>query len=180
MYFAIVTSMPELGYTDAWGRHADTGDLALDLDRNSGTGEYGYEYGIKTHGSSKGQICYLPDWSLPNSGDGFPASAPSTMSCTGSESVVKGSAETVYANAGSSDNGVSNYIIEIKVPKNLIGSPVQGDIGDLHSTVTCGNDVIEIDHYSFDFPVPEFFSVLVPLMILLTVPTILYLKVGTK
>jgi hypothetical protein len=175
VYFVIVTSMPETGYIDQYGRYTTTGDLALDLDRNSGTGEYGYEYGIKTHGPNKGQICYLPKWSLPHSSMGFPSNAPSTMTCNGSSSVVTGTASVVYANSGKSDNGRSNYIIEIKARKIYIGAPAKGDLGNLHTTITCGNDEIEIGDYTYDFPAPEFSSIGVPLVVLLIAPTLAFI-----
>ena len=174
-YFAIVTSMPESGYTDRWGRHTDTGDLALDLDRSDATGQYGYEYGIKTSGPNKGQVCYLPKWTLPNAASGFPSNAPSTMSCNGTNSKVMGNAAIVYANSGQQDHTFPNYVIEIKVDKRFIGSPQKGDLSDLHTAITCGNDVIEIGGYSYDYPAPEFASAAIPALILVLSPAAAFL-----
>ena len=174
-YFAIVTSMAESGYTDRWGRHTDTGDLALDLDRDDSTGEYGYEYGIKTSGPQRGLVCYLPHWTLPNANNGFPSSAPSTMNCSWPNSKVMGWADVVYNNAGAADYTFPNYVIEIRVDKRFIGSPAKGDISDLHTTITCGNDIIEIGGYSYDFPAPEYASAAVPALILILAPAAAYL-----
>ncbi len=171
-FFAIVTSMPETGHTDAWGRHTDTGDLAIDLDNNPATGDYGYEYGIKTSGPNKGLVCYMPAWSLPNVADGFSSSAPSTMACNGPSSKVMGYAQLVYKDAGVADHGFPNWVIEVKVPKYMIGMPAKGDISEIHTTITCGNDVIELKPVSWDFPAPEFPSAAVPFMAL--IPALAY------
>lgn len=176
VYFAIVTSMPEHGYVDQWGRPTDTGDLALDVDTNAGSGEYGYEYGIKTSGPNKGQVCYLPDWSLPHASQGLPANAPSTMSCDGPDSEIVGYVPLMYVNAGEDDHGFSNWVIETKVPKRYLGSPALGENGNLHTALTCGNDVIEIGEYTYDYPAPEFTSAIIPLLILIAAPLTAYVK----
>jgi hypothetical protein len=174
-YFAIVTSMPEAGHTDRWGRHTDTGDLALDLDLDPSTGQYGYEYGIKTSGPDRGRICYLPKWTLPNAANGFPSNAPSTMSCDGPSSENRGKATMVYKGAGAPDHTFDNYVIEVKVDKRSIGLPPKGEMGDLHTAITCGNDVIEIGHYSYDYPAPEFQSAAAAFLVLAVAPLAAYL-----
>ena len=177
-YFAIVTSMPEGGHTDAWGRHTDTGDIALDLDNDPSTGQYGYEYGIKTSGANKGQVCYLPTWSLPNAAQGFPDNTPSTMSCAGAGSKVIGQAQLAYASAGVSDNGYPNYVIEAKIPKWMIGMPAKGTLADVHTTITCGNDVIEIAPFRWNFEAPEFPGSAAVILILALAPAAAW--VGSK
>lgn len=161
-YFAIVISMPP-GGTNIYGRHIDPGDLAIDMDNNISTGEYGYEYGIKLSGANQGQVCYLPDWSIPTD---FPSNKPSTFTCGNSQSTVVGNATLVYVNAGVSDNGVDNYIIEIKVGRPLIGSPTSNQINNLHTTLTCGNDEIDLDKYEWDYDIPEFTTIGAALVLL--------------
>jgi hypothetical protein len=168
--FAIVTSMPESGHTDQWGRHTDTGDIALDLDNNPATGQYGYEYGIQTSGPKKGQVCYMPSWSLPNAADGFPQDAPSTMYCNGTNSKILGYAQLKYASAGVSDNGYPNWVIETKIPKWMIGMPAKGSLGDIHVTITCGNDVVEIRPFKWNFDAPEFPGSVAAILILVFAP----------
>jgi len=174
-YFAIVTSISESGHTDRWGRHTDTGDLALDLDRDDSTGQYGYEYGIKTSGPQKGLVCYMPKWTLPQASMGFPSNGPSTLNCSVPGAIVKGYANLVYKSSGIPDHSVQNYVIEIKVNKNLIGMPARGYMSDLHTAITCGNDVIELGGYSYDYPAPEFASLAIPALILLLAPALAYL-----
>ena len=62
IYIAVVTSEnPDSGGDSA------PGDLALNMDRSSATGEYGYEYGVKigtATGLSQWDICYMPDWQV--------------------------------------------------------------------------------------------------------------------
>ncbi|MBD3202761.1 hypothetical protein GF327_00570 [Candidatus Woesearchaeota archaeon] len=158
-YFAIVISMPDSGYTDPWGRHYDPGDLAIDLDNDGTTGEHGYEYGIKTTGADKGQVCFMPEWSLPQSGIGLPDNAPSTMSCSRDDSVVMGTADVSYVDTGISDNGFSNYVIEVSVDRTFIGNPRASELSELHTTLTCGNDLVEINDFEWDYDVPEFSTI---------------------
>jgi len=172
-YFLIVTSMPESGFTDAWGRHIDPGDLAIDLDNDLTTGQHGYEYGVKLTGPNKGQICYMPTWTLPNINQGVPENTPSTMACDGADSIVTGSAQVVWANTGVPDHGFDNFYIEIGVPKATIGFPSSKTLSKLHTTLTCGNDVIEINEYEWDYDVPEF-SVIAAAIVL--VASGLYIK----
>lgn len=184
VYIAIVTSMPPEGYTDEYGRYVSPGDIAIDLDNNPSTGEYGYEYGIKTFGPNKGMIRYNPDWSLPQATDGFIINAPSEFdTSTGNHT---GTAEITYVNAGIDEvvdygssgykpNGihnVSNYIIEAKIPKSAIGNPTKGQLSNIHITIGCGNDVIELTPASFNTQIPEFPSIAAPL---LTITGLLYL-----
>lgn len=160
-YFAVVLSMGTSGYTDQYGRHCDPGDLALDLD-NDGT----FEYGIFLYGPNQGKICYMPTWSATGS---FPSSSPDGIASCNNH---VGNATVVYANAGVSDHGVSNYVVEVKAPKTALGEPVYGEISRLHVSLTCGNDIIELLEYSWNFQVPE--SAVVVGLVSLLVPGLIY------
>ena len=59
--------------------------------------------------------------------------------------------------------------------KRFIGSPQKGDLSDLHTAITCGNDVIEIGGYSYDYPAPEFASAALPALILVLAPALAFL-----
>ncbi|MBN2488915.1 MAG: PEF-CTERM sorting domain-containing protein [Methanosarcinaceae archaeon] len=178
-YIAIVTSMPPDGHIDGYGRFVAAGDIAIDLDANVNTGEYGYEYGIKTHGSDKGMIRYNPDWSLPQATDGFIVNAPSEFNTN--SGTLNGTAELVYVNANADEtvnygsdsylpNGiisVPNYIIEAKIPKSAIGNPTVGQTSNIHVSIGCGNDVIELTPVTFETEIPEFPTVALPVCAIL-------------
>ncbi len=171
-FFAIVTSMGESGHTDQWGRHTDTGDLALDMDNDGSTGMYGYEYGIKTYGPDKGQVCYMPVWTQA---DPFVGSSPVRFNCNGANSQVMGKASLAYSNTGIMDNGFTNYVIEIRAPKYMIGMPAKDSMSDIHTTITCGNDVIDLKPVKWHFNAPEFPGVLSVLAIMAIAPCAAYL-----
>ncbi len=159
-YFAIVTSMPPGGISDC-----DPGDLALDLD-NDGD----YEYGIILTGSGKGKICHNPTWSDPTD---FPSSEPLRITSCDDHT---GDATVAYTDDYvSDDNGVNNWVIEIAAPKTALGTPTYHQISNLHATITCGNDVIELIEYKWDFSVPEFVSGFVAFLIVLVTPGFAYL-----
>ncbi|AKB24783.1 hypothetical protein MSMTP_1314 [Methanosarcina sp. MTP4] len=179
VYIAIVTSMPPTGYTDEYGRFVDAGDIAIDLDTDENTGEYGYEYGIKTHGIGIGMIRYNPDWSLPQATGGFIVNAPSEFDKNTGD--FTGTAELVYVNANNDEtvdygsdeyepNGVlvvPNYIIEAKIPKSALGNPTVGQTSNIHVSIGCGNDVIELVPVSFEAEIPEFPTVALPVFAVL-------------
>ena len=153
-YFAIVISMGPNGFAET-----RPGDLALDLDNNPSTGEYGYEYGIilvNSNGSINGTICHDPDWSEPTD---FPSSKPMRIENCSS---ATGTATVVYENTSISDYGAGNWVIEIKAPKTALGEPLYQQISNLHATITCGNDVIEIEEVSWDYEIPEFATIAIP------------------
>lgn len=174
-YFAIVLSIPESGYSNG----IIPGDLALDIDNDPSTGEYGFEYGVKLTGDKKGFVCYNPDWTHPGCNPKWGWCDESKLSVMECPIGYSGRGVFVYEKAGVNDNGRPNYIIEGKVLKSLIGLPQQGDVSQLHAANSCGNDFIELE-YRWDFPVPEFVSALVPLIVLLTVPTLAYFSVRFK
>nr|WP_304364442.1 PEF-CTERM sorting domain-containing protein [Methanosarcina sp. KYL-1] len=179
VYIAIVTSMPPTGYTDRYDRFVDTGDIAIDLDADENTGEYGYEYGIKTHDSDRGMVRYEPDWSLPQATDGFIVNAPSEFDTN--TGTFAGTAELVYVNSNTDEtvdygsdaynpNGVltvPNYVIEAKIPKSALGNPSAGQASNIHVSIGCGNDVIELIPVSFETEIPEFPTVAMPVCAIL-------------
>jgi len=141
-YFAIVTSYSEYGM----------GDLAIDI--------AGEKYGIVLQdpesGTSKGQIYHNPSWNDPNQYQ-FPANGPYRI--TGG--TLNGIGSVAYVNSGIPDYSYSNYIIEISAPRTALGSPSNGDVSKLHTTIWCGNDVIEIEQVTWE-EIPEFSTIAIP------------------
>ncbi|PXF52013.1 MAG: hypothetical protein C4B56_07430 [Candidatus Methanophagaceae archaeon] len=172
VYFAIITSMPPEGYD--YVRNSNhylliPGDLALNLDNDNGTGEYGYEYGIKLTNDNRtvlgeiGDVFYMPDWEKITSEVAQDVVEFSNM-VNGTKT---GHAEVVYKlyEDWPSDNGASNYVIEMKVPKDALGISGNGT-ADLLATVSCTNDALVIEDFTYT-PVPEFTTIAVPLAMVL-------------
>ena len=167
VYFAFITSMPPEGYD--YERHLlIPGDLALNLD-NENTGEYGYEYGIKLSNDSRtvsgeiGDVFYMPDWEKLN-----PEVAQDMAKFSNIVDGTKtGHAEVVYKlyEDWSYDNGASNYVIEMKVPKSALGISGNGT-ANLLASVSCTNDALVIENFTYT-TVPEFTTIAVPLAIIL-------------
>ena len=151
IYVLLVTSVPSYR----------TGDLALDLDGDSSTGEYGYEYGVTLGtwtGISQWDIYYSPDWEEPET---VPENAPSFFQTGGYKT---GNATGNYSNIGVSDNGYDNYVIEMAIPKDAVGMAGK-NLTDpptkrIHIADTCGNDHI-------DNPIPEFLTIVIPVLAIL-------------
>jgi len=174
VYFAIITSMPPEGYD--YVRNSKhylliSGDLALNLDNDNGTGEYGYEYGVKLTNDSRtvsgeiGDVFYMPDWEKITSDPGV---AQDVVDFSNMVNGTKtGHAEVVYKSYSDwpSDNGASNYVIEMKVPKDALGISGNGT-AYLLATVSCTNDVLKIGKFTYT-PVPEFTTIAVPLAMVL-------------
>lgn len=161
-YLAIVTSMPEGG---AGG--FKMGDIALDLTDQTGKLENDttipYEFGIKVLENSTtnlkvGNIVSQPIWTKPPSYE-FENGYPLTIE---SGRVVGSGTVEYFASNIPSDNDVSNSIIEVRIPRNLIGNPTAGQLSNIHLTIGCGNDVIELTPVKFKTNVPEFPSVALP------------------
>jgi len=158
IYIAVVTSQ------DPAGTSLDKpGDLALNLDGDDTTGEYGYEWGIYTTGPNQSKIIYLPDWSVAYD-------APGRIVGILPGGKVNGTAIMVYTRNSTSnyppdDHGRHNWVIEIAIPKTSVG--VKGSIfyeppfpKKIHLGENCGNDTIDI-------PIPEFITLLIPAGIIL-------------
>lgn len=131
-YMAIVTSFPNSGY-----RGATPGDLAIDLDRDGI-----YEYGLKTTGAHQGGLYANPTWSLATT---YPLSSPAKI-LSGTLLDVQ---PLIYWQSGIVENGFPTYIIEGCFDWTALGSPDQPF--DLHWTMSCGNDVLNLTAS----PVPE-------------------------
>jgi len=134
IYVAVVTGENP----DAEGT-ARPGDLALNLDGDSSTGEYGYEYGIKLGtktGLEQFGIYSNPDWDEPFY---IPMNRPGVL-LSGTK---VGKATGKYVDSGIYDNGYTNYIIELAIPKDKVGNPQNPvSIYDLHLSEGCGNEHI--------------------------------------
>lgn len=168
VYFALVTSMnPNGWYHPQAGRWVYPGDLALDLDKDPDTGEYGYEYGIvlTDHGVfSQGDIVHNPDWTSTTD---FSSSNPYRIN---GGTKASQSANVAYTNIHiASDNGVGNWVIEIEAPRDALGEGWLGNV-DLHATISCGNDLIELEHFTTsesETEIPEFTTIAVPVCMIL-------------
>lgn len=172
MYLAIVTSVPEVG-SDGW----KMGDIALDISDKDGkvidsTSTVPYEYGIKVLEGGKvkeggiektikpGTILYQPTWTKPASYE-FPENYPYTID-SGTPASTK--ADILYTSTGiPNDNGVSNSIIEVRIPRSAIGSPSKDQLSYIHLTIGCGNDFIELKPVKFKSYIPEFPSIVIPI-----------------
>ena len=145
LYLALVFSMPQAGVDDPYGRpiHYFPGDIALDLDNDGSTGEYGYEFGLGLNSGNEGEIFGMPDWSLPNGSVGFPENTPSTIE----SGTFLADALFAYTNAGDLEgNGTDTYVVEAAILLSDIG--VEFGAGDsflVHYTLDCGNDLIEVE-----------------------------------
>ena len=159
IYVLIVTSLAP----NATGDSAP-GDLALDLDGNSSTGEYGYEYGVKLGtrtGLPQGDIGYLPDWEEPYY---VPENRPSVFKGYLSGGYKNGTATVVYKQIPVVDYGHHNYVVEMAIPKDAVGmagkSLKDPPTKTIHITDACGNDTI-------DNLIPEFLTIVIPVAAIL-------------
>ena len=147
-YFAVVTSYPL------------TGDLGIDLDCDITTGEYGYEYGINTRKWSinYGKVYYMPDWYR------------TVVDPDASPGLIIGGTEvgaaTITQIPIDSDNGYPNFVIEGKVSRSQIGSPLKDQLSNIHITIWCGNDEIIIGKFKWT-EVPEFATIAIPVAAIL-------------
>jgi hypothetical protein len=175
-YFGVVLSIPEGGYTNG----VTSGDLALDIDKNPNTGMYGFEYGVVMNGPHKGYVYYLPDWSNPHC-------TPAWGWCTETQPFIMqpgtgtyvGRGNFLYVNANHNDNGRPNYVIEGVINKAYIGLPEKGTDSAIHSALTCGNDEIDLN-VGWDYNAPEFASMAVVGLIVVSAPALAYLLVRKK
>ena len=155
IYYAVVTSLRP----DATGNSAP-GDLAMELDNNIATGEFGYEYGVKlgtNTGLSQWDIGYLPDWELPTV---IPDNKPSVFKGYQTGGYKNGTVTGAYVNLVRQDHGVDNWIIEMAIPKNNVSMAGKSLWDDplpkmIHLADACGNDHV-------DNPIPEFTTIAIP------------------
>lgn len=169
LYIAIITALPPNGVDGTYYM----GDIALNLpDPNSpNTNPINYEYGIeipikKTGISTNCKVVNSPTWSYAPTD--FTGSAPYRFN---GYKKLTGTATIAYVDSKCDDTGVytdgqaksfTTYVIEAKIPKSAIGNPTKGQIANLHMTIGCGNDVIDLGKVHFNTQIPEFPSVVLP------------------
>ena len=150
-YVAIVTSL--VPTATGWQRQ---GDLAMNLDNNLTTGDYGYEYGVRIHeDSEQGKIIKDPIWDAV--GYLCPVGPDVIKDGTGTYS---GDAEIAYTKSWltKTDNGYDNYVIEMSVNKSDVGVSGPVSFSSLRVTDNCIND-----HISY---VPEFPGIAITLALI--------------
>jgi len=172
LYIAVVTSEPPNALSDR-----QPGDLALNLDQSSTTGDFGYEYGVRlgtanTAGFHQGDIIKLPKW---QDNSYITPQAPDIMVGMLSGGSKVGKAEIAYTNTWMTkldnnyqlDSGVPNYVIEIKIAKSDLGlaSGTPINFGSVYLAENCMNDHIYV---------PEFPTVAVSVGSVLGVAIIVY------
>ncbi len=126
-YVALVTSFPSSGYA-----YSMPGDLGIDLDQDGV-----YEYGLKLTGAYAGGLFADPTWTSAST---HPLSSPARIVVSGS--TLLDIQPLVYQSAGIIENGYPTYIMEGCFDWSLLGSPV--DPFNLHWTMTCGNDLLDM------------------------------------
>lgn len=161
LYFAIVTSFPNLG-EGYWDSNKSTwiipGDLAISLDdpQAGGTGEFGYEYGFTVtdlvNRNSGGWDHYVNNATLYGDVDWADANVYAENSpayiITGTE-LATGS--VAYVDAGITENGYATFIIEGMITGLNWDPDNDSNYANLHWTMECGNDAIDLNPN----PVPE-------------------------
>ena len=156
LYFAIVQSMKEDG---EWSYAP--GDLALNLDREDTTGEYGYEYGVRIGswnyeaGINQWDLYGNAEWKPPGS---VPDNAPARVG--GGTFITNLGATAAYVDLGISDPDCldeykrkPNYVVELAIPRSDVGSPASPHLYDAYLSSQCGNDHITV---------PEFLTIAIP------------------
>jgi len=188
VYFAIVTSTPEDGFSHPYapGQTLIPGDLALDLnndaDFNMPGNEYGYEYGVKLTSYDYtdvgkgtpvqghiGSVFKDPHW-VKITTDFAQHNAPFSNMVQGPINPVwtantdPNDPDIAYVQDDWSDGGYVNYVIEMRIPKSALGISDKGVL-DLLATQSCTNDIIVT---SFDYtPIPEFTTIAIPVGMIL-------------
>ena len=158
VYFGIVASKINTSTMDG-----SMADLALNVDGDPNTGEYGCEYGVDL---STKKVWQVTDWK----DSVYLLNVPTfinTGTYTGKDVVM---ATRIVVDSGGSDvleenyGGyvTNNYIIEVKIPKSAIGiasgNPSGLTLGRIHYSCPCGNDPTGI---------PEFLAIAIPVGMLL-------------
>ena len=144
IYVAIVTSnSPEVPPDHDYM----VGDLGIDLNSDRQY-EYGVKLGKTTPGISQFDIYQNPSW---KSAEWVPDNSPTYFY----DGTKIGEATGAYKKTVQ-DQGKDNWVIELAIPKSVLG--VQGFVpyNAFHITDRCGNDHV---------PVPEFPTVLIPMLL---------------
>lgn len=148
IYVAIVTSVdpnaPSSAH-DEW-----PGDLALHVKDAAGS-EYGYEWGIQLSEvgyHKQGDIVYLPNWE----GRGYTVPPrPDTMlkgTLPGGQ-IYTGAAEVKYTDAWLQhpDHGFTNYVVEVRIPKSVVGVKGSIGLGNLFYADNCLNEQLYVPEF---------------------------------
>jgi len=138
-----------------------TGDLALNIDGDSTTGEYGYEYGVKI---ADGTIWQVTDWEESIYLLDVPIYISSGTKVDGYTATIATRELPIYEK-NYEDYNTNNFIIEMAIPKAALGNPSGLTLTQVHYAVSCGNDQITV---------PEFLSILIPVG--LVIGAVVYLR----
>ncbi len=163
IYITIITSEAP----DAKGDLAPS-DLALNMDNDPNTGQFGYEYGVKLESYHAPLTLFglysNPDWQIPPY---VPQNRPSYFKSGSYLGQVKGVYQELKDDNGNGvyDRGYPNYIVQLAIPKSSVGNPSNLGFDSFHISEYCGNDHI---------PAPEFPFILVPLAITAIAPVLGY------
>jgi len=173
--------------------HVEAGDIAIDLN-----GDDNYEYGVITHmdedrNDKVGHLVLNPTWSQEDPGLTQTPGNDADIDHTSKDlqdiamryEKLTGISETVKYNndyrTAFSGNTLSNdkltrtvdkYLIEISIPREKLGSPSETTLSNIHLTIGCGNDVIELKKVTYD-SIPEFPSMVLPVAAILGIILVL-------
>ena len=136
-YIAIITGFPQSG-TAVHG----PGDIAMDI---LPCGEYNYEYGIDLE---TGNLIHMPDW------DDVSLYSQSNPWTIGSGNVVD-NCDVVYSSLAVNDH----YVIEASFLLADLGLSMD-DVFNIHWTMECGNDVLDLQADISAAPEPATFILL--------------------
>jgi|Deesub1362B_J571_1020462.scaffolds.fasta_scaffold00146_21 hypothetical protein len=140
------------------------GDLAITVN--------GVNYGIVIiahDGLANGSVYKNPVWLTSTWAEKSDGSDIITRIDHNNPGTIVGTADIAIEDAGVSDNGKDNKIIEIKVEKTILGSPSTGDKSDIGYTLTCGNDYIGRE-MTYDYnTIPEFSTIAIPAIMLFVI-----------
>jgi hypothetical protein len=152
LYFAMVSSFPLAG---CYGIFA--GDLAIDF---TGAAGNDYDYGLKIigmtsaeYGASQRQVILNADWNDRGSKK-IPANMLNgTGTLAGLADLYYWDAESLYNEPGTS---LHTYILEGRIDRSIFGDYAkQGNKVNLHWTMNCLNDVIDLTGDINSTTVPE-------------------------
>jgi hypothetical protein len=188
LYFAIVTSTPELGFPHPYvsGQTIIPGDLALDLngDGDYSTSDpskmYGFEYGVKLTSfdySSAGKgtpvqgpigsvfkdplwVKITTDFAQTNAKFSNMVQPPIGPIWTANADPFDPAHDIVYKEDDWMEGSTKNYVIEMRIPKSALGISENGGTANLLATQSCTNDIIS---EGFEYTqIPEFTTVAIP------------------
>lgn len=102
-----------------------------------------------------GNVFYLPDWEKL-----IPEVAQHVVNFSNMvNGTITGRVAVKYVKLNVSDYECPNWAIEIGVPREAFGNPATEQVSNLHITLSCGNDIIEIGEVSWDYGIPELINI---------------------